>query len=226
VVKLEYFTDDQIRELRDNAEEMFREVYLSVADLPKSDWPAIRIKHLKDLQTSIATYEAEIVRRETGRQAAAPSIAPRAARAFISYAHLDEAYKSTLERHLALLHHLGLIETWTDRQLLPGQEWDAEIQKRLTEADLILLLVSANFFASTYSYQREMQVALDRRQKDGVVVIPIILSAVDWERAPLARFQALPKNALPIASWPNQDEAWADVAKGIRRVVEQQGYGI
>jgi hypothetical protein len=32
--------------------------------------------------------------------------------------------------------------------------------------------------------------------------------------------RALPPNGRPVTEWPNQDAAWTDVAKGIRRAVE------
>jgi hypothetical protein len=35
------------------------------------------------------------------------------------------------------------------------------------------------------------------------------------------KLQALPKKAKPITSWDNKDEAFFDVATGIRKVVEK-----
>jgi hypothetical protein len=32
--------------------------------------------------------------------------------------------------------------------------------------------------------------------------------------------KALPKDGLAVTSWSNQDEAWTDVAMGIRRAAE------
>ncbi len=51
-------------------------------------------------------------------------------------------------------------------------------------------------------------------------MVPIILRPVDWTGTPFAHLQALPINAKPITTWSNQDEAFADVAAGIRRVIE------
>jgi hypothetical protein len=52
-------------------------------------------------------------------------------------------------------------------------------------------------------------------------VIPIIVRPADWQWAPLDRLQALPKDARPITTWLNRDEAWLDVARGIRKAVEE-----
>jgi hypothetical protein len=50
--------------------------------------------------------------------------------------------------------------------------------------------------------------------------IPVILRSVDWMEASFARLQALPSEAKAVTSWPNIDEAFTDVARGIRRAIE------
>lgn len=235
---IDQFTDEQIRELHDNASETFREVYMTIAGLPKAEWPVPRLKYLSDLRKTIVRYENELARRRISADAPVPRPEPlaqetsqlakasRAARVFISYSHADEVYKSTLEKHLALLNRIGVIETWSDRALTPGQAWDAEIQSRLEQADIILLLVSVNFLASDYSYVRETALALDRARSGSAAVVPVILSPVDWKLAPFSSLQALPRNAQPITTWANQDEAWAQVAEGVRRLVQCKGLGL
>jgi nucleotide-binding universal stress UspA family protein len=232
---IDKFTDAQIHDLHTNAEDMFREVYMTVASLPKEEWPVARIAYLSDLKKRIDAYEEEIRRRKSHAVTSPspqsePSIVPnaglnakvRAARIFISYAHADEGYKKTLEKHLALLKRLGIVETWSDRDLRPGQEWDEQIRVELDRADIVLLLVSASFLSSNYSYEREVSFALNR-QWASVAVVPIILSPVDWKLAPFAKFQALPEDARPISTWENQDEAWAQIASSIRRLVQELG---
>ena len=51
-------------------------------------------------------------------------------------------------------------------------------------------------------------------------VIPIILRAVDWHIAPFGKLQALPKDGRAVTSWSNRDEAFEDIARGIRAVAE------
>jgi hypothetical protein len=51
-------------------------------------------------------------------------------------------------------------------------------------------------------------------------VLVVVLRPCDWTGAPFAKLQALPKGAKPITTWTNPDEAWTDVAMGIRRAVE------
>jgi hypothetical protein len=66
-----------------------------------------------------------------------------------------------------------------------------------------------------------MKQALDRHDAGQARVIPIILRAVDWQSALFGRLQALPKDGRAVTSWPNQDEAFLDIARGIRSVAEE-----
>lgn len=146
---------------------------------------------------------------------------PAPLRLFYSYCHREEAMRNALETHLALLRREGVIASWHDRGIIAGQEWKGQIDRHLDEADSILLLVSADFLASDYCYEVEMQRALVRHQAGEACVIPIIIRSVDGSSALFASLQALPKDAKAVASWKNTDEAWTDVARGIRHAAEE-----
>lgn len=139
---------------------------------------------------------------------------------FYSYSHKDEALREELDMHLSLLKRQKLITGWFDRKIEAGQEFEPEILQRLNSASVILLLVSPAFIASDYCYEKEMGRAMERYEKEGARVIPIILRPCDWHKTPFGKLNALPKDGKPVISWPNRDEAFLDVAKGIRRVVE------
>ncbi len=142
------------------------------------------------------------------------------AKVFFSYSHKDEGLRDQLETHLAMLRNQGLIESWHDRRIVAGSELDASIFNELETADVILLLVSADFLASTYCYSKEMQRAMERHDSGEAKVIPVILRACDWTSAPFGKLLAAPKDGKPIMSWPDTDEAMADVARQVRRAVE------
>jgi internalin A len=126
-----------------------------------------------------------------------------------------------LETHLKLLQRQGVISTWHDRKIKPGDEWKGMIDENFQHADLILLLVSADFVASDYCYEIEMRAALKRHEKDEAKVVPIILRACQWRHTLFGKLQALPKDGKPVTSWLNRDEAWTDVAEGIKKTVEE-----
>ena len=143
---------------------------------------------------------------------------------FYSYAHEDEALRDELAGHLKILERRGLISAWHDRQIVPGQAWGQAIDKNLTTADLVLLLVSKDFIGSDYIWGVELAQAMQRQQAQQCEVVPIIVRAVDIDPAdaddlPFLKLQALPPDLTPVTSWANRDEAWTQVAKGLRATV-------
>ena len=141
------------------------------------------------------------------------------AKIFLSYSHADETYCNLLQKHLAALKHQGLIEMWHDRRIKPGDEFENAIDQQLNEAEIILLLVSSDFIASRYCYQVEMMRALERHEAGEARAIPIILRPCDWHDTPFGKLQAAPKDARPVKSWPDIDEAYLDIVRQIKAVL-------
>ena len=142
-------------------------------------------------------------------------------RVFCSYSRKDERYLNDLRDWLRDLERQDLIEWWHDREIVPGREYEKDIDKNLRKADIILLLVSPTFMASDYVYAKEVTVAVDRHERGEACVIPIIVRRARWERAPFAKLQALPEDAKPVATWLDRDEAWYSVAEGVERAIEE-----
>ncbi|NJN59739.1 MAG: SUMF1/EgtB/PvdO family nonheme iron enzyme, partial [Leptolyngbyaceae cyanobacterium SL_5_9] len=139
-----------------------------------------------------------------------------AVKVFISYSHKDEPLRDSLAAHLSGLEWEGIISSWYDRQLTAGTEWDDKIKAELESADIILLLISPDFIASKYCREEEIPRALKRHESKQAYVVPVILRPFHWSDTPFAKLQAFPKDAKPVTSWPNQDEAFLSVTQGIR----------
>jgi len=146
-----------------------------------------------------------------------------AARIFISYSHKDEELRDQLEVQLAMLKRQGLVETWHDRRLLPGDDLDLNINDELDAADVILLLVSPDFLASDYCYKIEKGRGLERHRQGTARLISVILRPCDWSHTDLGKYLVTPNDGRPVTLWPNRDEAFLDVAKSIRRAIEEIG---
>ncbi len=146
----------------------------------------------------------------------------KAASVFYSYAHRDKALRDRLDKHLVNLRRQGHITSWHDCDINAGQDWMSEINEHLRRANIILLLISPDFMNSEYCYSVEMTHALKRHYEGQAYVIPIILRYVDWENAPFSKLQVLPEAGRPIVSthWRNYDEAFLEVVKGIRKVIQ------
>ncbi|MEM9265201.1 MAG: toll/interleukin-1 receptor domain-containing protein [Cyanobacteria bacterium P01_F01_bin.13] len=139
---------------------------------------------------------------------------------FFSYSHKDESFREQLEIHLSMLKRQNLIKPWHDRMITAGDEWKGEIDKNLNSADIILLLVTANFLASDYCYDIEMKRSLERHEIGEACVIPIILTPVEgWAYSPFSKLQVLPRDGKPVTRWDDADEAFVNVARGIRKSI-------
>lgn len=140
---------------------------------------------------------------------------------FFSYARKDELLRDELAKHLKPLQQEGIITAWHDREIPPGTEWQNEIDRHLESAQIILLLISADFLASDYCYSFELKRALERHASQEACVIPVILRSCDWKNTSFGKLQVLPTDGKPIQSknWFDPDEAFYDVVQGLRRSI-------
>lgn len=145
----------------------------------------------------------------------------RPVKIFYSYSHKDENFRADLEKHLSLMKRNGEIAGWHDRDISAGKDWKDSIDKHLEGAEIILLLVSADFLVSDYCYEIEMKRAMERHREGTARVIPVILRSCDWTAAPFGKLQALPTDAKPIKNWRDTDKAYQDVVAGIRKAVAE-----
>ena len=137
---------------------------------------------------------------------------------FFSYSHKDEALRDELDKHLSILKRQNVIAAWHDRRINAGTEIDAEINNNLKKADVILLLVSSDFLASDYCYEKEMKFAIEQHEAKKAVVIPVILRPCDWKNAPFGKIMGVPTDGIPVTKFPNYDEAFLQITDAIRKV--------
>jgi len=78
-----------------------------------------------------------------------------------------------------------------------GDDWKRDIDARLSDAGVVLLLVSADYCNSDYCYDFEMKKALERHAAGEARVIPVLLRACDVKKAPFAHLQSLPTTRGP-----------------------------
>jgi hypothetical protein len=140
---------------------------------------------------------------------------------FFSYSHKDERMREKLETHLSALRRENVIAGWHDRKIMPGTEWKGQIDEHIETAQIILLLISAEFLNSDYCYDVELKRAIARHDASDAHVVPIILRPCDWLKTPFGKLQALPRDGKPVSDFSTQDHGFSEVARGIRRIVEE-----
>ena len=136
---------------------------------------------------------------------------------FYAYAKEDEEFRIQLEKHLSSLKREGIISDWHFRKLTGGDEWRKKIDHHLNNSQIILLLISSDFISSNYCYDVEMARAMELHKSQKARVIPVILRPVHWQTLPFSELQALPSDGRPVKQWPDLDEAFLDIAKGVRK---------
>ena len=156
---------------------------------------------------------------ETELQKPAAATAPKSPqlKVFLMYAPEDEAVKATLDAQLHPLKKTDLVETWDESQILGGAEKDLEISTRLEAADIILLLVTANFFGSHDVFERQLSAALRRHEAKQAVVIPLLMRSCSWEGSPLDQLTTiLPRNRMALDRQDNPEVALSDTVEQLK----------
>ena len=141
---------------------------------------------------------------------------------FYSYSHKDEKLRDVLEYNLVVLKRQGVISQWHDRKIASGSAWSDEISTHLDQSEIILLLISQHFLASDYCYEVELKRAMELHETGKATVIPIILQSCEWRDASFAKLNALPKDGRPVMLWSNRQNAFTDIARGIREAVNER----
>lgn len=162
-----------------------------------------------------------------------------AKRVFVSYSHRNTHWLGRLRAHLSGLRRSNEIETWTDQEILPGDLWDKKIKDALAEADVFILLLSADFIDSNYIWDIELKTAIERFKKDQKMVITILVEPLDIGGLPgvtedtdstgkvknlkIQDFEIVPKDnngyLKAVSLWENHEEALATVAQRIRAAI-------
>lgn len=126
---------------------------------------------------------------------------------FISYSHADKMWLDRLKRHLKPLVREGQLDCWDDTHIRPGDDWKQEIRTALGRAQVAVLLISADFFASDFIDENELPPLLAAAQDNGVRVLPVIVSASRFARhSDLVRFQAVNSPDQPLAEMPQAEQ--------------------
>jgi len=149
---------------------------------------------------------------------------------FLSYSHKDEALMEELFEFLQPLVIAEKIKIWHDRAIDVGSLWDDEIKNALDQSDIIILLLSPSFLASSYINSKEIKKAFELRRtaKGKLSIVPVMVRPCDLqshivpnETYTIADFQGLPKNMLPVIKWETHEDAWIDVVAGLKKIINK-----
>ncbi len=106
-----------------------------------------------------------------------------ASRIFISYARSDQEMAEAVARQLGQLETAGQAEVWFDRELELGESWERRIMDVVQRADVVLLLLSPAYLASSFVSSSELP-AIAQRGEQGARVVPVIIAPCNWKQHP------------------------------------------
>lgn len=101
-------------------------------------------------------------------------------RIFISYKHSDEAELPLCKKMAEYLVDRLDVAVWYDRELTVGREYDEEIRRAISGADVLILLLTPHILESDYVMKEEIPFAIKHR----VAIIPVI-AGIDQGDLPL-----------------------------------------
>jgi hypothetical protein len=145
---------------------------------------------------------------------------PPPLRVAVSYAHRDERDTRLLSGLRDATHRDtldGVVKTWTDWRVEPGDQWRQEILDGFGEADVIVLLLSPAFLASRFCMEQEVPLALELARQGQAAVLPVEAIACDWSKTPITELQVLRPWNMAFTSSGNRLAAWSVVRHAIYR---------
>lgn len=200
--------------------------YLRITQWPDL-LPVLEITTYPDAnqQNILTAHELEIGRTTTLAPASKDSEQAKVIKIFISYVEDDEKYLKELQEHLKALRNQYLkrnykIMIWHSGDVIPGQDWKKKVEDHLSQAHIILLLVSITFINSELCRTIQIQPALKRQEAGEAWVIPVILSPCDWKGEDFGHLQHSPPGKRTIVEWRPRARAYVNVIEGIRKAID------
>ncbi len=139
---------------------------------------------------------------------------------FISYSHVDRPYMERLLVHLKPLEKEGLIDLWVDTRLKAGDLWKKQIENALENANVAILLVSADYLASDFIINNELPPLLLKAEQRGTRIIPLVIKPCRFARDHnLNHFQAVndPTEALIKLTEAERETYYDSVANAVEK---------
>lgn len=136
---------------------------------------------------------------------------------FISYSRRDVEFKDDLSLFLKTTFEGSGHEVWDCGDLDIGK-WDDQIQSKLEESDLVIFMLSINFFASKYIIENELIPVLKAAEEGKKKIMCLIVKSFPWDT-----FAQLGKKAqLKDPNLTNTDQFKDNIVKAKSEITNYQ----
>jgi len=144
--------------------------------------------------------------------------------AFIAYARTDYRWQEKVSIHLRVLEASSDIDVWSDKRIGGGEDWLHEIENAIARAQVAILLISVYFLTSDFITRKEIPDILQRRTKDGLHIIPILIRDCAWKRVPwLKAINIRPRGGKSLAgrTLAGADKELAVITEEVAQILDQ-----
>jgi internalin A len=101
---------------------------------------------------------------------------------FISYSREDVGFKNMLKKHLNMLSVVGSIaDNWSCEEI-GIDKWDKKIQEKLDESDLVIYMLSVDFFSSPYILEKEVQNVIEGKKGEKKILCVIVREFIGLDK--------------------------------------------
>ncbi len=143
---------------------------------------------------------------------------------FIAFANQDREVRDKMLRQMNLVKDRQGWNIWSAKEIKAGERWDEEIKQRLMDSEVVILLLSTDFFNSKYIVETELPKVIEKHKAGDCQIIPVIARVCHWKDTPFGEYaelgdiQALPVGEKPIMSkvWNHEDDPYFEVVAGIK----------
>jgi hypothetical protein len=133
---------------------------------------------------------------------------------FCAAAPSDTSFLAEWERHLLPLIQVGRITVWSEQHLVAGAGRLQQLNGHLDRAQVIVFLLSADFFASDECIE-----LMERALEGSARVIPLLVAPVDWKTSPMTNLACLPSDGTFVMNWKNQADAFHRCVQDLRQFI-------
>lgn len=141
---------------------------------------------------------------------------------FISYSHKDMKYKEKLLTTLKTLEQIYKIEVWHDGKIVAGQDIDKEVLNTLSCSDIIILLVTPNFLASSYCINIELKKSIAKMNSGECIVVPVIFQeSIITEDHSFYKLNRVPRDGKPINKYRTHLDGCTEATQMIKEMIDK-----
>lgn len=136
----------------------------------------------------------------------------------------DQSYLERLRIHLEPMEVGGLIRVWDEANMLPGTHYLAEIERMIAVARVAVLLVSADFLASSEIANHILPLILEKARLNTMSILPIIVGHSAFQHCALASYKPINHPTRPLKNMREGEEemVWQEVAQAIRYLQQEE----